>query len=91
MSTDAVRDNHDRLFCIAESLRSSLNQAVVKRAAMYEWRTESPASTGKPEKWVRDELCEEWRKRVAEMDAYFNEVNLRHYQPMSRHGGVVHA
>jgi hypothetical protein len=91
MSADTVQDNHDRLFSIAESLRSSLNQAVVKRAATCEWRTEHPTTTGTPEQWVRDELCEEWRKRVAEMDAYFNEVNLHRYQPMSRHGGVVHA
>lgn len=46
-------------------LEATLKDAVEKRAQTNEWRTDSPDVTGKPERWVRDALCQKWRAILA--------------------------
>jgi hypothetical protein len=43
------------------ALREALSEAIAKRAETREWRTDHPTTTGKPERWVRDESCTKWR------------------------------
>ncbi len=44
-----------------DKLVDALSEAIAKRAATTEWRTDSPEVTGKPERWVRDDFCTRWR------------------------------
>lgn len=46
-------------------LETTLKDAIEKRAQINEWRTDSPEVTGKPERWVRDVICQKWRAILA--------------------------
>lgn len=45
-------------------LCSALTEAIATRIATCEWRTDSPGTSGKSERWVRDDLCDKWRKAL---------------------------
>lgn len=74
-STDEWIDNNDYEVTVAykklDILRATLLQAIEKRAAMYEWITQR-----EPEViWVRDDLCQEWRKILYDMRDFNDNLN----------------